>query len=156
MLNSRWKLDGVKLLKLVWGMPTICSILETKAWNWIKSFASTESHTFSKVTGHFYISLWPFFLLFSPLKGVTPLVWHPCDTILRGFWTGVLTGFFRFLPPYSKYFGFSSFLNVSLVVRDRLGQCSIEKKVCYAKNDHGNHLKDGHQPDHGIHRYDLW
>jgi hypothetical protein len=66
-----------------------------------------------------------------------------------------MTVFFRFPPPYSKYFGFSSFLNVSLVVRDRLRQCSIEKKVFYAKNDHGNHLKDGHQPDHGIHLYEV-
>jgi hypothetical protein len=32
-----------------------------------------------------------------------------------------------------------------------LGQCSIEKKVFYAKNDHRDHLKDGHQSDYGIH-----
>ena len=59
-------------------------------------------------------------------------------------------GFFRFPSPYSNFFGFSRFLNKSLVVPDRLGQCSIGKKVFYAKNDHGNHLKDGHPPDCGI------
>jgi hypothetical protein len=30
------------------------------------------------------------------------------------------------------------------------------KKVFYAKNDHGNHLKDGHPPDYGIHHLSIY
>ena len=98
LLNARAFLSQRKLdsVKLAGGAPTICYILEMKSWNWIKSFASTESHTFSRVTGHFYISLWLKHFLRDTLKGVTPLVWHPCDTIFGGFWTGVLTVFFVF------------------------------------------------------------
>jgi hypothetical protein len=66
-----------------------------------------------------------------------------------------LTVSFRFPPPYSKYFGFSHFLDVSSVVPDRLGQCSIRKKVFYAKNDHGNHLNDDHPPEYGIHHLHI-
>jgi hypothetical protein len=68
---------------------------------------------------------------------------------------GVLAGFLTVSPVFRRHIpnilAFLASYNVSLVVPDRLGQCSIRKKVFYAKNDHGNHLKDGHPPDYRIH-----